>query len=137
SATLQEQLDGVRAVTLDDVRQFHQTFYAANQAMFAVVGDFDEEEVLAAIREGFGDWRNDTRWERITRDHRDIAPANIAIEPPDKENAYLVARMNLDVNPNDPDYAALLLADYVLGGGAGFDSRLVARIRVQEGLSYS
>lgn len=137
SATLQEQLDGVRAVTLEDVRQFHQTFYAANQAMFAVVGDFDEEEVLAAIREGFGDWRNDTPWERITRDHRDITPANIAIETPDKENAYLVARMNLDVNQNDPDYAALLLADYMLGGGAGFDSRLVARIRVQEGLSYS
>jgi zinc protease len=28
------------------------------------------------------------------------------------------------------------VANYVLGGGAGFDSRLVARIRVKEGLSY-
>jgi zinc protease len=28
------------------------------------------------------------------------------------------------------------MANYILGGGAGFDSRLVARIRVKEGLSY-
>jgi len=28
------------------------------------------------------------------------------------------------------------LANYILGGGAGFDSRLMARIRVKEGLSY-
>ncbi len=137
SATLQEQIEGVRAVTIEDVREFHRTFYAANRAQFAVVGDFDEAEVLKAIDESFGDWRNDTPWERITREHRDIAPANLSIETPDKENAFFVARVNLDLNQADPDYAALFLADYMLGGGAGFDSRLVARIRVQEGLSYS
>ena len=48
----------------------------------------------------------------------------------------LLARMNINVNQNDPDYAALFLADYMLGAGAGFDSRLMSRIRVKEGLSY-
>ncbi len=137
SETLQQQMEAIQAVTLEDVRRFHREFYAANRAQFAVVGDFDEEEVIAAIEQGFGDWRNDTPWERITRDHRDIPSTSISIETPDKENAVLLARMNLDTNQNDPDYAALYLADYMLGGGAGFDSRLVARIRVQEGLSYS
>src|SRR5690606_17663716 len=137
SETLQEQLDGIRAVTLDDIRAFHRTFYAANRAQFAIVGDFDEAEVLKAIEEEFGSWRNDTPWSRITRDYRDIAPANISIETPDKENAILIARVNVDTNQNDPDYAALYLADYMLGGGAGFDSRLMARIRVKDGLSYS
>ncbi len=124
-------------MTLEDVRRFHRDFYAANRAQIAVVGDFDEEEVLKAIEEAFGDWRNDMPWERITREYRDIAPADITIETPDKENALLVARMNLDLNQNDPEYAALFLADYMLGGGAAFDSRLFARIRVKEGLSYS
>src|SRR5690606_30110981 len=62
SETLQEQLDGIRAVTLDDIRAFHRTFYAANRAQFAIVGDFDEAEVLKAIEEEFGSWRNDTPW---------------------------------------------------------------------------
>ena len=136
SGTIQETLDGVKAVTLDDVRRFHNTFYAANRAMFAVVGDFDEDEVIKAIEESFGNWRNDTHWERIISEYRDIPAKNIVIETPDKENAVILARINIDINQNDPDYAALYLADYILGR-AGFDSRLTARIRVKEGLSYS
>jgi zinc protease len=136
AASMQESLDGIRAVTLDDVKRFHKTFYAANRAQFAIVGDFDEAEVTKAIEEGFGSWRNDTPWQRITREYRDIPAKNISIETPDKENATLIGRLNLDVNQNDPDYAALHLADYMLGGDAGFDSRLMARIRVKEGLSY-
>jgi zinc protease len=137
SYSMQEQLDGFKAVTLDDVKRYYKTFYAANNALFSVVGDFDESAVTKAIEDGFGDWRNDTPYKRITREYRDIPGAVISIETPDKENAVLLARMNLDSNQNDPDYAALYLADYMLGGGAGFDSRLTSRIRVKEGLSYS
>jgi zinc protease len=136
SPSLQEQLDGIRAVTLEDVKRFHKTFYAGNQAQFAVVGDFDEAEVLKAITEEFSGWRNATPWKRVTREYRDIAAGNVSVETPDKENATLLARMNIDLNQSDPDYAALFLADYMLGAGAGFDSRLVSRIRVKEGLSY-
>ncbi|MBK9250898.1 MAG: insulinase family protein [Proteobacteria bacterium] len=136
SPTLQEQLDGIKAVTLDDVKRFYRTFYAANRAQFAVVGDFDESAVTKAIRDGFDGWNNSTPWQRITREHRQIPAKNVVVETPDKENAFLLARVNLDVNQNDPDYAALFLADYMLGSGAGFDSRLLARIRVKDGLSY-
>jgi zinc protease len=136
SPSLQEQLDGIKAVTLDDVKRFYKTFYAANRAQFAVVGDFDEAEVTKAIQEGFAAWRNDTPWERIISDYRDVPAQNVSIETPDKENAVLMAHMNLDLNQNDPDYAAFFLADYMLGGGAQFESRLMARIRVKEGLSY-
>jgi len=37
---------------------------------------------------------------------------------------------------DDPDYPALYVADYILGGGAGFESRLMTRIRQKEGMSY-
>jgi zinc protease len=136
NASLQEQLDGIKSVSLEDVKRYYKTFYAANRAQFAIVGDFDEAEVLKSINEGFEAWRNDTPYVRITSEYRDIPPQNISIETPDKENAMLLARMNLDINQNDPDYAAFFLADYMFGGGAGFDSRLMSRIRVKEGLSY-
>jgi len=137
SPSMQEQLDGFKAVTLDDVKRYYKTFYAANNAMFSVVGDFDEAAVTKAIDSGFGDWRNNTPYQRLTSEYRDIPGGVISIETPDKENAVLMAHMNLDSSQNDPDYAALYLANYILGGGAGFDSRLTARIRVKEGLSYS
>jgi zinc protease len=136
SPSLQERLEGIRAVTLDQVKAHYRRFYTASRAQFAIVGDFDEEEVLKAIREGFADFRNDTPWTRLTSEYRAIPATNVSIQTPDKENAVLLARMNLDINQNDPDYAAFFLADYMLGGGAGFDSRLTARIRIKEGLSY-
>jgi zinc protease len=137
SGTIQDTIDGVNATTLDDVKRFHKTFYAANRAMFAIVGDFDENEVLKAIEESFGDWRNDTPWERIISDYSDISAENITVETPDKENAYFIARMNLDANQDDPDYAALYMANNILGSGSPMSSRLAQRIRVQDGLSYS
>jgi len=43
--------------------------------------------------------------------------------------------MNLNLRDDDPDYPALLMANYMLGGGT-LKSRLVDRIRQKEGLSY-
>jgi zinc protease len=54
---------------------------------------------------------------------------------PDKENAYLVLLQPISMNIEDPDYPAMELGSYLLG--AGGSSRLFARIREDEGLSYS
>jgi zinc protease len=43
--------------------------------------------------------------------------------------------MNLNVRDDDPDYPALVLGNYMLGGGF-LNSRLASRIRQKEGLSY-
>jgi zinc protease len=136
SPTFEEQIEGIRAVRLDDVRKHYKTFYGADNAMIAVVGDFDEAEVVKALTESFAGWRSGAPWTRVTRKFEDIGPVNQSIETPDKENAFLTARLNFEMNENDPDMPALYVANYILGGGAGFDSRLIQRIRVKEGLSY-
>ncbi len=57
------------------------------------------------------------------------------INTPDKANAALRAGMLLRLRDDNPDYPALVLGNYVLGGSS--DSRLTRRIREKEGLSYS
>ncbi len=51
ASSLQEQLDDLKAVTLDDVKRYYKTFYGAERAQIAVVGDFDEGEVTRALTE--------------------------------------------------------------------------------------
>jgi zinc protease len=63
------------------------------------------------------------------------SPMCKALNTPDKENGFYTARLNLDLNVEDPDYPALMLADYIFGGG-GLKSRLMDRIRQKDGLSY-
>ena len=58
-----------------------------------------------------------------------------SLETPDKANAVFMAGINLNVQDTDPDYAALVLGNYMLGGGF-LNSRLATRVRQKEGLSY-
>ena len=60
----------------------------------------------------------------------------ISIETPDKANAFFLAYQPLKISDSDPNYAALELSNYMLGGGSGLSSRLMNRIRQKDGLSY-
>jgi zinc protease len=64
-----------------------------------------------------------------------IPPVNESIETPDKANAVFGAAQRLNLSDQDPDYAALLFGNYMLGGGF-LNSRFATRIRVKDGLSY-
>jgi zinc protease len=48
------ELDDVKAATLEDVRAFFRTYYAPNNAVLAVVGDFDAGAAKGMIQKYFG-----------------------------------------------------------------------------------
>jgi zinc protease len=135
-STFEETEEDLKKVKLADVREFHKAFYGAQKGDIAIVGDFDEAEVTKAIKDAFGDWKAGMPYTRISTPFKEVAPVNRSLETPDKENAFFSARINVDVQDTDPDYPALYVANYIMGGSSGFDSRLMARIRVKDGLSY-
>jgi predicted Zn-dependent peptidase len=47
-------LSDLDAATLDDSREFFETYYAPNNAVLTIVGDFDSQSALAWVREYFG-----------------------------------------------------------------------------------
>ena len=46
----------LRAITRDDLRAFHETYFAPNNSVLAVVGDVTAEEAFEAAERAFGDW---------------------------------------------------------------------------------
>ena len=48
-------MDDLNRATLDEVREFFRNYYAPNNAVIALVGDFDSEEALANVERYFGD----------------------------------------------------------------------------------
>lgn len=133
--TIDEAIAAIEATTLDDARAFYREFWGPQHGNIVVVGDFDETEIRQAIEAAFGDWDSPRAFERIATDFFDPAPENIEIETPDKANGILFAQQNLELRDTDPDYAALLMAGEMIGGGV-LNSRLSRRIRDEEGLSY-
>jgi zinc protease len=134
ASTIDEQIEDLKKVTLDDVRQFYSQFYGAGEGEIFVSGQFDPEQVKKLVSELFGDWKSASRYERISNTYEKVGPVNDKIETPDKQNALFLAGMPLKMDDEDPDYAALTIAGMIFGGSA--NSRLFLRIRVKDGLSY-
>ena len=130
-----EQIEDLEKVTRNEVVQFHDQFYGASAGEFVVVGQFDAGTLPKLAAELFGSWKSPGPYERISSKYRKTEPASLKIETPDKQNATFLAAMEVHMSDNDADYPALVLANYLFG--ESFGSRLVHRIREQEGLSYS
>jgi zinc protease len=135
TATVDESVAALGAVTLDEARAFHREFYGPQLGTLAVVGDFDPDEIRGVIEEAFGDWESPYPATRISTEFFDAPAEIIQIETPDKANAFLFVQQNLALRDDHEDYPALTLVGYMIGGG--FNSRLVERIREQDGLSYA
>ena len=135
ASTFDEELASVEGTTLEDVRAFYDDFWGPQQGVFVVVGDFDEAEVRATIEDVLGDWQSPHPFTRVASPFYDPPAEEIVIETPDKANAVFIAQQNFQLRDTDPDYAALVMAGYIMGGGM-LNSRLARRIRVEEGLSY-
>ena len=133
--TLDEQIADTNAATLQQVQQFHRDFYGASNAQLTVIGDFDQKEIASLTTQLFGTWKAPQPFTRVPTVFADAAPANQSFPTPDKANAFFVAGFNLRIRDDHADYPALLLGNYMLGGGF-LSSRLASRIRQKDGLSY-
>jgi zinc protease len=132
--TFDEQLEEIRSVTVDQLKKFHADFFGASNGEVSIVGDFDAEDAQKVIATQFGSWKSPKAYTRVRYPYRKIEPVNQSFETPDKANSYFLGGMRINIRDEDADYPALLLANYILG--SGINSRLFARIRGQEGLSY-
>jgi zinc protease len=133
--TLPEQLAEEKAATLEQVKDFHKAYYGAGNATLAVVGDFDVAAVQAQAAKLFGSWKAEQPYARIAASMKDVAGQNVLLETPDKANSVLFAIQPVPMKDDAAVYPALLMGNYMLGGGA-LRSRLADRIRQKEGLSY-
>lgn len=106
------------AAQLDWVRQFHDHYYAPNNAVLSIAGDFDENEALALVKKYFGDARpqpNVPRFEPPPLPEQ-TAPRSTVVED---SHAKLPALFSGWVIPpsHEADHYALELAAMLLGDG--------------------
>ncbi len=100
------------------------------------MGDFDTDACLPALREMFASWNGKQSYARLPKKlFPDVKSGEQRIDTPDKANAVYFAGQAFAMKDDSPDYAALLIGNYILGGGS-LSSRLGDRVRQKEGLSY-
>ena len=133
--TPDEEITGIEKTTLEEVRRFYADVYGASTAELAAVGDLDPAELRTLVAELFGDWQSPRPYARMRFPYRGVPALVSRIETPDKESAVFIGGMFIELRDEDPDYPALVLGNFMTGGGF-LSSRLATRIRQQEGMSY-
>ena len=133
--SVDERIAGIKSVTLAEAKRCYTDLVGATGAQFVAVGDFDPEALARLVEELFGGWRSPAPYARIPARYFERAPIEETVPTPDKANAVLRAGMNLALRDDDPDFPALLLGNWLIGGTSS--GRLPARVREKEGLSYS
>jgi zinc protease len=115
-------------------RGFHRRVFAPGTAIVFASGDVDPAALLARIRATYGAWQGPP-------------PPDVGAPPPvpERRRVVVVDRPDLGqaqigvghggIPRGDPRRLEVQLLNSALGGG-GFSSRLMARIRAEEGLTY-
>ncbi|HOX47119.1 MAG TPA: pitrilysin family protein [Myxococcota bacterium] len=133
--TFQEQIAETQAVTLEAVKAFHAAFYGAQDGLLAVVGDFEPQALQAQLVALLGGWKAPEAYQRIPAPLQAHAVEDLIVPIKDKPMACLVAAVTFALRDDQPDYPALELANYLLGGGF-MNGRVTKRLREKEGFSY-
>jgi zinc protease len=133
--TIDERLQDLKAMRVEDAAACYRDMVGATGAQLAAVGDFEPAQLARLAEELFGEWRTPRPYARIPARHFDLNALERELLTPDKANAVLRAGMNLAMRDDHPDYPAMVLANYLLGGPS--TARLTVRVREKEGLSYS
>ena len=92
-------------------------------------------EIKGVTSELFGNWKSPSPFTRLIGKAVPVTTINQSVETPDKANAFFVAAYTMEMRDDNPDYPAMVLGNYMLGGGF-LNSRLAVRIRQKDGLSY-
>ncbi|MEJ7760871.1 MAG: pitrilysin family protein [Gemmatimonadaceae bacterium] len=102
------------AATLEDVRAFHKTFYAPNNAVVVVVGDFQSAEAMGMIREYFGNIPSAPQPAKPDlTEPRQVKEKRVS-KPDDKANRPALAFAYHMPDRNTPEFYAMGLIDQLL-----------------------
>jgi zinc protease len=129
-----ESVADLQALRLPQVKSAYAELAGAASAHFALAGDFDPAWAQTAASTLFAGWSSKQAFDRMHKTVSKPKPSTVLLQTPDKANAIYLAGLPLKARDTMPDYAALLLANEILGGGT--QSRLLERLRQQEGISY-
>jgi zinc protease len=131
----QREYKTINAITRDDLVAFHGKYFKPQNVQMAVWGDFDRAKLLAAINRFFADWQKEG----------EVVPPLPKVEYKYDNRVFFAKKEDIPQSNvvighigglvTDPDYAARIVMNTVLGGS--FASRLNNAVRTREGLAYT
>jgi zinc protease len=124
----------VDAITLDDLKAWHDKTVIPNNIIVGVSGDFDATAMEAKLRAAFEPLPRGEKFESAKVTFTDPKQSLNFVEKADVNQSNVVI-VGLGTERSNPDYYALSVMNEIFSGG--FGSRVVQNVRTKLGLAYS
>jgi zinc protease len=143
--------DDYKKVSVDDIKRAAVGVYTSDRVIFALSGDVDKDSAVAMLKDFFDGWKSamQAATAKPSKSAKAAKPMERALHQPltylRKPGIYVVDKdiTQANISMNQPfvrrphaDYYPAAVASFILGGGS-FTSRLMNRVRSDEGLAYS
>ncbi len=136
----------LESITTGDIKALQFGSFLPENFVVAVSGDFNRAEMIAKLEKTFGNCPYDLGWrgegKPVVAAPAPPIPTNTVFAAP---GVYLVDKPDVNqgrvsillpgIRRDDPDFYAVAIMNDILGGG-GFASRIMNRVRSDEGLAY-
>ena len=129
----------LQAVGQGDLVAFHRRYVHPGHMVIAAAGDFDSDELAAKLSALLGRFEEEGReqapWPPWAAEYEPAPGVYVAQQDIPQGRVQIGHRTFMREDWSSPDHFALGMMDSVLGNG-GFTTRLMKRIRSDEGLAY-
>ncbi len=125
----------IESISVANLRSFHQKYFHPANFLFAVSGDFDTAEMKARLESRMQGWEAGERAPRIEPpDHTPVSGVYLVNKADVNQGRVSIGHLGIELG--NPDEFAIDLMNDILGG-SGFTSRILGRVRSDEGLAYN
>ena len=122
------------SITRADLENFHRQWFHPANFVVAASGDFDRDQMVQKLEALCANWPFQGHPPLPIPTNTTFAPTGVYLVDKDV-NQGRVAMMLPGILRDSPDYFAVGVMNDILGGG-GFTSRIMNRVRSDEGLAY-
>lgn len=130
-----ETEESVNSVSLEDVRNYYNTYISPANAYLVVVGDVTAPEVKKLAEKHFGDWKKPAPKASKLPEVKNVANTEIDfIDVPNAVQSELRVQNTINLKISDDDYFPVVVANQILGGS--FGSYLNMNLREEHGYTY-
>lgn len=125
----------IEKITLQDVKDYYNTYYKPNNAYLIVVGDISTKDVKKLAEKNFNSWQAGKLTIPAFPKVAEVTKTELnAINMSNAVQSVVSVSYPVQLTKNDPDYYAAQIASTILGGD--FNSKLNMNLREAHGWTY-
>ena len=109
-------MNDIRTWTINDIKDFHKTYYQPNNAILMVTGDVDPKEVFKSAKKAFGDIKNNVKIPKVKFVEPEQDGAKRVIVHKESEVEMLAITFHIP-DFKDPDQVTLSVISEILYSG--------------------